>query len=125
MTDVVQPTARPFTVVVCTGCPTGRGHPKADAVLKALSGAVRSCPHGMLVSVRCLLGASCSAQRPGDGVIAALQPCTNDRIPTDRAHVVGPIHDDFDTARLRAWVQCGRWHDNPLSFRACPPNSPN
>lgn len=107
-------TRRPFTVVVCSGCATGPGQLVPEAVAEAVQGAVRCCPHGILVSVNCLLGPSLCATRPSDGVVAAFQPCALDRSPTGPARLVGPVRGESDSARLCAWIRSGRWHAAPL-----------
>jgi hypothetical protein len=101
-------------VVVCDGCPTGPGQPGSAAVIDALRGVVRGCPHGMLVTVSCLLGPVLCSGRTGPGVVAAVQPCTADRKPIGRAHFVGPMDDPADPGRLRAWVHGGRWESRPF-----------
>ena len=120
-----------FTMLVCTGCGTEQDDFPPEEVLDTLRGAFRRCPHGILVSVSCLLGAPVCATRPSTGVIAAFQPCAPDRIPTENARVIGPIRDLIDAAALRAWVQAGRWNPgllpsrmrNPLPAAASPPSA--
>lgn len=120
-----------FTMLVCTGCGAAHDDFPPEEVLDTLRGAVRRCPHGILVSVSCLLGAPLCATRPSTGVIAAFQPCAPDRIPTENARVIGPIRDLVDAAELRAWVQAGRWNPgllpsrmrNPLPAAASPPSA--
>jgi hypothetical protein len=110
-------TAEGFTVLVCTGCGTEQDEFPPEEVLDTLRGAVRRCPHGMLVSVPCLFGAPVCAARTSTGVIAALQPCTTDRAPNGNVRVIGPIRDLVDAAQLRAWVQAGRWNPGLLPSR--------
>ena len=113
-----RPAGLGFTAVVCNGCPTGPGQPPPAAVVDALRGAVRHCPHGMLVTVSCLLGpAQCPDGRSGRGVIAAVQPCTADRVPVGRVRVVGPMADPADPERLRTWVCDARWDSDPFEDR--------
>ena len=110
-------TAEGFTVLVCTGCGTKQDEFPPEEVLDTLRGAVRRCPHGMLVSVPWLFGAPVCAARTSTGVIAALQPCTTDRATSGCARVIGPIRDLVDAAQLRAWVQAGRWNPGLLPSR--------
>jgi hypothetical protein len=104
-------------VLVCTGCGSEQDEFPPEEVLDTLRGAVRRCPHGMLVSVPCLFGGPVCAARASTGVIAALQPCTTDRAPNGSASVIGPIRDLVDAAQLRAWVQAGRWNPGLLPSR--------
>jgi hypothetical protein len=104
-------------MLVCTGCGAAHDDFPPEEVLDTLRGAVRRCPHGVLVSASCLLGAPVCATRPSTGVLAVFQPCTTDRIPTGNARVVGPIRDLVDAAELRAWVQAGRWNPGLLPSR--------
>ena len=110
-------TAQGFTLLVCTGCGTEQDDFPPEEVLDTLGGAVRRCPHGVLVSAPCLFGAAVCATRASIGVVAALQPCTTDRTPTGNARVIGPIRDLIDAAQLRAWVQAGRWNPGLLPSR--------
>jgi len=118
MTTARHARANPgFTLLVCTGCGTEQDDFPPEEVLDTLGSAVRRCPHGMLVSVPCLFGASVCATRPSNGVLAALQPCTTDRTPTGNARVIGPVRDLIDAARLRRWVQAGLWNPGLLPSR--------
>lgn len=67
------PTEKPFTVMVCSGCPTESGQTSPVEVLDAVGSAVRECHHGVLISVPCLLGQPFCTERPGGGVLAAVQ----------------------------------------------------
>jgi hypothetical protein len=116
-TGRLHPTPRAFTVVVCNGCTPHLDRSPAEAALSALREVIRHCPHGMLVTVSCLLGASLCSSRTVDGVVAALQPCTTGRNPTSCAHFLGPIRDARDAIELSAWVQEGRWNPGLLPDR--------
>lgn len=110
------PTREPFTVVVCSGCHAQHGQMPTGEVLDAVGSAVRECHHGILVSVSCLLGPAFCAGRPGGGVLAAIQPCTVDRVPTGPARLVGPIRRRAETAYLCSWLKSGQWTQNPRPF---------
>src|ERR1700744_420534 len=101
-------TSRPFTVVVCTSC-------QADndlSVIDELRPAIRRCPSAMLVAAACMLGPITCASRPtGCGVMAVLQPCTNDRKPSGPPRWLGPITDHCQAAVLRDWLERGQWED--------------
>lgn len=116
MPDDAEFTVRPFTLLVCAGCSTVPGQPSPPAVSAALKPTIRRCRHGMLVSVRCLLGPALCATRPTDGVVAALQPCTTDRVPTSPASLIGPVRGAADSTRLRDWIRSGRWDAAPLPY---------
>lgn len=106
LTSSHRATERPFTVVVCTAC-------AADhqlSVIDELRPAIRSCPRAMLVSAACMLGPLTCASRPtGCGVMAMLQPCTNDRVPSGPPRWIGPITDHGDAKVLRDWLERGQW----------------
>jgi hypothetical protein len=69
----------------------------------------------MLVSAECMLGALTCASRPtGYGVMAVVQPCTDDRISCGRAHWIGPITDKREAAALRDWLELGQWENTPV-----------
>ena len=111
LTSAHQGTDRPFTVVVCAVC-------AADhhlSVIDELRPAIRRCPRAMLVSSACMLGPlTCAARPTGCGVMAVVQPCTNDREACGPPHWIGPITDHGQAAALRDWLQLGRWEDTPL-----------
>ena len=109
----LPPTDRPFTVVVCNGCPTRAGQTPAAEILDIVGSAVRDCDHGLLISVPCLLGPTLCAGRPGGGVLAAVQPCTVDRAPAGPARLLGPIRVWADVAEFCRWLQAGRWTPGP------------
>jgi hypothetical protein len=111
-----MPTDQPFTVMVCTGCPTESGQTPPVEVLDAVGSAVRECHHGVLISVPCLLGPAFCTGRPGGGVLAAVQACTVDRIAVGPAHLVGPIRRRAEMAYLCKWLQSGRWTRRPRPF---------
>jgi hypothetical protein len=76
---------------------------------------IRRCPRAILVSAACILGPLTCASRPtGCGVMAVLQPCTNDRVACGPPYWIGPITDDGDAAMLRDWLERGRWENTPL-----------
>jgi hypothetical protein len=103
-------TDRPFTVVVCTAC-------TADddlSVIDELRPAIRRCPRAMLVAAACMLGPLTCASRPaGCGVMAVLQPCTSDRVPSGPPRWIGPITDRGEAAVLRDWLERGHWEKLP------------
>jgi hypothetical protein len=104
-------TDRPFTVVVCTAC-TG---PDDLSVVDQLRPTIRRCPRAMLVSAACMLGPLTCASRPsGRGVMALVQPCTNDRAACGPPHWIGPISDNSQTAALRDWLELGQWENTPV-----------
>lgn len=104
-------TDRPFTLVVCTACATEHNL----SVIDELRPAIRRCPHAMLVSAACMLGPLACVSRPtGCGVMAVVQPCTNDRVPSGPPRWIGPITDNLDAALLRDWLEQGQWEDTPL-----------
>jgi hypothetical protein len=107
-------THRPFTVAVCTACD---GETFLMARLREM---VRSCPHGMLVATRCLLGEFTCATRGSRGAMLLLQPCTTDRVPTAAIHWLGPIRTESDAAEACAWISDGVWARDtlPLTLRA-------
>jgi hypothetical protein len=104
-------TDRPFTVIVCTACAAERDL----SIIEELRPAIRRCPRAMLVSAACMLGPLACASRPaGYGVMALLQPCTNDRVASGPPQWIGPIADNCDAAALRDWVERGEWENAPL-----------
>jgi hypothetical protein len=111
LTSSPPATDRPFTVIVCTACPTDHNL----SVIEELRPTIRRCPHAMLVIVTCLLGSLTCASRPtGCGVMALLQPCTKDRVACGQAHWIGPITDRCDATVLRDWLELGQWEETPL-----------
>lgn len=114
MTSSRRGTDRPFTVIVCAACAV------ADelSVIDELRPAIRRCPHSMLVTASCMLGPLTCASRPtGGGVMAVLQPCTNDRVACGPAHWIGPIADSDAAAELREWLELGKWETAPVPGR--------
>jgi len=111
LTSPHRGTDRPFTVIVCAVC-------AADpdlSVVEELRPTIRRCPHAMLVSAACMLGPLACASRPvGRGVIALVQPCTNDRAACGPPHWVGPITDSGEAAALRDWLELGQWENTPV-----------
>jgi hypothetical protein len=104
-------TDRPFTVVVCAACAAGHDL----SVIDELRPAIRRCPHAMLVAAPCMLGPLACASRPsGCGVMALLQPCTNERQACGPPRWIGPITDNDQAASLRAWLERGQWEDTPV-----------
>lgn len=111
MTSARRGTDRPFTVVVCATC-TADQH---ISVIDELRPAIRRCPHSMLVEAACMLGPLTCASRPtGCGVMAVVQPCTNDRAACGPPHWVGPIVDSDEAAALRDWLELGQWENMPV-----------
>ncbi|MCV7052999.1 hypothetical protein H7H82_20805 [Mycobacterium heidelbergense] len=111
MTSRPGGTDRPFTVVVCAACAADHDL----SVIDELRPTIRRCPHSMLVATACMLGPLTCASRPtGCGVMAVVQPCTNDRVACGPPHWVGPIIDDGDAAALRDWLELGQWENAPL-----------
>lgn len=114
MTSSRRGTDRPFTVIVCAACAV------ADelSVIDELRPAIRRCPHSMLVTASCMLGPLTCASRPtGGGVMAVLQPCTNDRVACGPAQWIGPIADGDAAAELREWLELGQWETAPVPGR--------
>jgi hypothetical protein len=103
-------TDRPFTVIVCAACAADRDL----SIVDELRPTIRRCPRAMLVSAECMLGPLTCASRPtGCGVMAVLQPCTNDRVACGPPHWIGPIADDCEAAVLRDWLELGQWENAP------------
>lgn len=111
LTSPPRGTDRPFTVIVCTAC-------AADddlSVVDELRPTIRRCPYAMLVSAACMLGPLTCASRPtGCGVMAVVQPCTNDRVACGPPHWIGPITDNGEAAALRDWLELGQWENTPV-----------
>lgn len=104
-------TDRPFTVIVCAACVVDQ----ELSVIDELRPAIRRCPHSMLVSAACMLGPLTCASRPsGSGVMAVVQPCTNDRVASGPAQWIGPIADSEAAAALRDWLELGQWENIPV-----------
>ncbi len=108
------PTARPFTVAVCTGCTTSA----VSSLVPTLAGVIGDCPHGVLVVTGCLLsGLTCATRRREHGVILMLQPCTADRRPIGPAKWIGPVATESDLRAACDWITDGSWHSQTLSPR--------
>ncbi|ORW89297.1 hypothetical protein AWB92_00685 [Mycobacterium sp. IEC1808] len=111
MTSGGRGTDRPFTVVVCTACAAN----DVLSVIDELRPTIRRCPRAMLVSATCMLGPLTCASRPtGCGVMALVQPCTDDREACGPAHWIGPITDSAEAAALRDWLELGQWENTPV-----------
>ncbi|MBV8788353.1 MAG: hypothetical protein JOZ00_16910 [Mycobacterium sp.] len=111
MTSAQRGTDRPFTVIVCAACAADRNL----SVVDELRPTIRRCPHGMLVSAACMLGPVTCASRPtGCGVMAVVQPCTNDRVACGPPYWIGPITDNGQAAALRDWLEQGQWEETPV-----------
>jgi hypothetical protein len=118
-----MPTEQPFTVIVCSGCPTEFGQTPPVEVLDAVGSAVRECRHGVVISVPCLLGPPFCTGRPGGGVLAAVQACTVDRRAVGPAHIVGPIRRRTEMTHLCEWLRSGQWTRRPRPFFGHMPRS--
>ncbi len=82
-----------------------------------LRAVVRSCPHGVLVVTRCLMGRFGCATRGSDrGVVLLLQPCTTDRVPVSALQWAGPIHTEAEADTVCRWISAGRWDSGELPF---------
>ena len=111
MTLPSRATDRPFTLVVCTACAADHNL----SVIDELRPTIRRCPRSMLVAAACMLGPLTCASRPtGCGVMAMLQPCTNDRVACGPPHWIGPITDKAEAAVLRDWLELGQWENAPV-----------
>ncbi|MCA2244442.1 hypothetical protein [Mycobacterium intracellulare] len=111
MTSPHRGTDRPFTVIVCATCAVD----DRLSVIDELRPAIRRCPHSMLISAACMLGPLTCASRPsGGGVMALVQPCTNDRVASGPAQWIGPIADSDAAAALRDWLVRGEWENIPV-----------
>ncbi|KUL23654.1 hypothetical protein [Streptomyces regalis] len=101
---------RPFTLVVCASCEAG-----TDQVMDGLRLAIRSCPHGVMVSTGCLEKfLRCRGRR---GLHAAVQPCTVDRRPTGAVVRLGPLVTEADADAVGAWLRAGMPDDGTLPDR--------
>lgn len=111
MTDTVRPARdRPFTLVVCGACRNA----DMDNMMAALRRAVRSCPHGVMVSTACL-GRFLDCRRVR-GLYAAVQPCTTDRRPDGAVTALGPLADEADVEVVAAWLKAGMPTDGELGL---------
>ena len=111
MTAAQRGTDRPFTVIVCFACAARHDL----SVIDELRPAIRRCPHALLVSAECMLGPLTCASRPtGCGVMAVVQPCTNDWVACGPPHWIGPITDNGQAAALRDWLELGQWESTPV-----------
>ena len=111
MTAPHRGTDRPFTVIVCAACASGL----ELSVVNELRPTIRCCPHAMLVSAACMLGTlTCAARPAGCGVMAVVQPCTNEREACGPPHWIGPITGHAQAAALRDWLELGEWESTPL-----------
>jgi len=111
LTSPGRGTDRPFTVVVCAACAADRDL----SVVEELRPTIRRCAQGMLVTAACVLGPLTCASRPtGCGVMAVVQPCTNDRVASGPPHWIGPITDNDQAAALRDWLELGQWENTPV-----------
>lgn len=109
MTSPRRATERPLTVVVCTACATDRDLSMVDE----LRPTIQRCAHAILVAAPCMLGPLTCASRPS-GVMAAVQPCTKDRMACGPTHWIGPVTDSDDSAALRDWLELGQWENTPM-----------
>ncbi|BBY39471.1 hypothetical protein MMAN_36050 [Mycobacterium mantenii] len=110
-TSARRGTDRPFTVIVCAACAVGH----QLSVIDELRPTIRRCPRSMLVSAACMLGPlTCSSRPTGGGVMAVVQPCTDDRVACGPAHWIGPIADRAAAAELRDWLERGQWEITPV-----------
>jgi hypothetical protein len=106
MTRRTRPTARPFTVAVCTICESD----VSSYLLDMLKDVIRRCPHGVLATTECLLGRFTCATRPtGLGAMLVLQPCSVERDPDAQAQWVGPIVGLADVHLVCSWIAEGHW----------------
>lgn len=118
--------SRPFTLAVCrTGC----DGTQAAAVMEHLRQAVRSCPHGVLITTGCLRGIlRCDAHGPYRssvrGLFALVQPCDSRRRPNGRPTRVGPLADVADATVVSGWLRAGLPDDGSLPERLLAAPSP-
>ncbi|MFJ4873176.1 hypothetical protein [Streptomyces sp. NPDC088757] len=92
---------RPYTLISCAPC----GERAGEAIVGRLRRAVRECPHGLMVSTRCLGHLlDCSA---GRGAHLVVQPCTEDRRPSGAAVPLGPVESAADAEEVRTWLAAG------------------
>lgn len=99
-------TGHPFTAILCLGAPCAHD---VSQLLGPLRAAIRRCPHGVLISTGCLLGAS--RCRPGpdhdSGAYLLVQPCDVTRRPRGIAIGIGPVLNRADAAAVAAWLTDG------------------
>lgn len=108
-------TSEPFTVALCTSCASSDSQ---SVLIRTLRNVVRRCPHGVLVSTRCLLGEfTCATRRAYFGPVLVLQPCSAERAPSAAAIWVGPIGTEADARDACDWIAAGRWDRAKLPER--------
>lgn len=82
----------------------------ADALMPNLRAVVRNCPHAVLVTTQCFMGAiTCAASRSQRGAMLLLQPCAVDRTPTAAVRLIGPVITASDSEAVCQWIACGVW----------------
>jgi len=98
-------TDHPFNAAVCR---SGACAGTTNRLLPLLRAATRRCPHGVLISVGCLLHAPrCQAPGRDSGAYLLVQPCGADRRPRGTAIGIGPVLTDADADAAAEWLAFG------------------
>jgi hypothetical protein len=98
---------QPYTAIACSAAPCAHG---ASLLVPRVREAIRSSPHGVLVTTGCLLGAARCQRGPVDdsGAYLLVQPCGPDRRPRGTVIGIGPVLTRADAAAVAAWLADGR-----------------
>ena len=111
-----------FTAVYCgrDGCACAADGLDDGDVVEAVRRTVRTCAHGVLVSVDCLVE-GCERGDAGPGRFVLVQPCDTRRTPVGPAVVAGPLHEQDDVDEFCGWLRRGVARPCPTHLRAGPP----
>lgn len=110
-----------FTAAYCgrDACACSTNGVDDGDVVEALRSTVRTCPHGVLVSVDCMVE-GCERGATGPGRYVLVQPCDTRRRPVGEAVVAGPLHERDDVDQLCHWLRHGVDRPCPAHLRAGP-----